>query len=210
MLTSPPASEALTFASSPTSTLPVAWISPCTVPPRWTSPSMWSSPINRSRGPRVTWLLCPEAGVSGGGGSAVDLGTLAPGALVLKVAHADMPVHAGAVFDLQPARRYVAGQLCPPAQEKLVPDVGRSFDVPLDGDVGRLEQGLHLGSRRNLDVARHAKLTFGAPVDVDGAVVCELAFQAVIRPHRELALPIALLILGSLDGAFCDCLLYVH
>ena len=62
MFTSPPASDALTLASSSTSTSPVAWISPCTVPLRRTSPSMWSSPIKRSRGPRVTPLRWPASG----------------------------------------------------------------------------------------------------------------------------------------------------
>src|SRR6266850_2324856 len=45
---------------------------------------------------------------------------------------------------------------------------------------------------------------------MDVTVVGELAFQAVIRPHREPTKPI-FLVLGSLDRrAFCDCLLYVH
>jgi hypothetical protein len=61
---------------------------------------MWSWPIRRSRGPSVTALRSLEPLFAGGGGSAVDLGTLAPGALVLKVAHADMTVQAGAILDL--------------------------------------------------------------------------------------------------------------
>ena len=54
----------------------------------------------------------------------------------------------------------------------------------------------------------------GASVNVHVAVVSQLAFQAVVRPHREPPQTITLgldVVLGSLDRrALCDCLLYVH
>src|ERR1700675_2766560 len=132
--------------------------------------------MRRSRGPRVTALRWPEAGVSGGGSAAVDLGTLVPGALLLKVAHSNVTVEACAVLDLQPAHIDVTAQLCVLAEDQLVACVEGAFDVSLDRDVGSLQQGLHLRAGGNIDVARDAKLALGTTVQVHVALVSQLAF----------------------------------
>src|ERR1700674_82607 len=199
MFTSLPASDAVTLASSSISTSPVASTWPSTVPPNRTSPSMWSSPIKRSRGPSVTELRSLDCSVGGGGCSAVDLGPLAPGALLLKVAHADVTVQAGPIFDLEPANVNVPAQFRVLAEDQLVPGVQRPFDLTTNGDVRRLEQRLHLGPSSHVDVARDAALALGSPVHGDVAFVRQFAFETVVRPHRELSEPVTFGLLGSPD-----------
>src|SRR2546428_777701 len=103
MLTSRPASEALTFAMSSISTSPVASTSPSITPPTRRSPSIYSCPISRSRGPSWTELGWFGVGDDSRGGSSAagGVGRLAAG-LLLKVAHSDVAVQRRAVLDLQP------------------------------------------------------------------------------------------------------------
>ncbi len=56
------------------------------------------------------------------GGSSADvvIGRLATGGLLLKVAHPDVAVQAGAVLDLQPAHLYISVQLRLLPQGELV------------------------------------------------------------------------------------------
>src|SRR3977135_3726530 len=122
-----------------------------------------------------------------------------------------MTVQAGAVLDLQPAPCDVPVHLSVLAKDQLVASVESPFDVAFDGDIGRLQQSLDLGSIGDLDVASHAKLAFGPPTLGQVALVGQFPFQNVVWPHLKPTEPITLRILGSLDRrAFCDCLLYVH
>src|SRR5713101_8092284 len=161
MLTSRPATEALTFARSSISTSPVASISPSMTPPSRMSPSMYSWPMSRSRGPSWTklgWLWGGDdsfGGSSAGGG----VGRLATG-LLLKIAHPDVAVQCGAVLDLKPAHLDVSIQLCRLAQRELVAGRELALDLALDGDIGALEQRLDNASVPDLDVATDPKLAF--------------------------------------------------
>src|SRR5947209_605614 len=179
---------------SPISMSPVTSTSPSRIPPTRRSPSMYSWPISRSRGPSVTELGWLEAagenpgGCSAGGG----VGRLATG-LVLKVAHSDVAVEAGAVLDLQPAHLDVSVQLRRLSQRELVAGGELALDLALDGHVLALEQCLHDRPVSDLDVAAESELAFGvATVDGHAAAVRQLAFQAVVRAERELLEPITL------------------
>jgi len=215
MLTSAPATEALTFASSVD--LDVA----CGVDLTLDCPAEKNVAVDVQLADQaVAWSERDRAGAMAWGWRfgrrliAVDLGTLAPGALVLEVAHADMAVEAGAVFDLEPANCYVPLRFAFFAQDQLVPGCEGTFDVTLDRDVRRLEVRLDLCARRDIDVASHMELAFGAPVHVHMALIpsacpSRLSFGPIVNfrsPSRleswSWAAPIGVL--------FCDCLLYVH
>src|SRR2546428_2349165 len=188
MLTSRPASEALTFAMSSISTSPVASTSPSITPPTRRSPSIYSCPIGRSRGPSWTELGWFGVGDDSRGGSSAagGVGRLAAG-LLLKVAHSDVAVQRRAVLDLQPLDLDVSVQLRRLGKGELVTSRELPLDLALDGDIGSFEQGLHDRSVPDLDVAADAKFAFGvAPVDGHAAAVGQLALEAVIGAEREL------------------------
>src|SRR5258708_17974942 len=136
-----------------------------------------------------SWFETAGGDWVGGSSADVVIGRLAAGALLLKVAHPDVAVQAGAVLDLQPAHLYVAVQLRLLPQGELVARREPALDFAFDGDVGSLEKGLDDRSVPDLDVAPDPKLTFGVPT-VDGHVpaVGQLAFKAVVRAERELLL----------------------
>src|SRR4029077_10992315 len=119
-------------------------------------------------------------------------GRLAAGVL-LKVAHTDVAVQAGAVLDLQPAHLDVSVQLRRFAQRELVAGGELALDHALDGDVGGLDQGLHDRAIPDLHVATDSKLAFSVPaIDRHVTAVVQLALEAVVRAERELLLSLAL------------------
>src|SRR5260370_22832842 len=193
--TSPPDTDAVTFAMSSISTSPVTSTSPSTTPPTRRSPSMYTCPITRSRGPSVTEFfgVGAEGGDFGGSSAGTGVGRLATG-LVLKVAHPDVAVEAGAVLDLQPARLHVSAQLCRLAQEKLVAGRQLTLELTFDRDVGALEQGLHDRAGPDLDVAADSKLAFGstAALDCHVAAIRQLDLEAVVGAERDSLEPIPL------------------
>src|SRR5260370_39776295 len=103
------------------------------------------------------------------GGSSADvvIGRLAAGGLLLKVAHPDVAVQAGAVLDLQPARLYVAVQFRLLPQGEVVACREPAFDLALDVDILSLDQSLDHRPVSDLDVAAERQLAFGAATPLD-------------------------------------------
>src|SRR6266702_176427 len=128
MLTSRPDSEALTVAPSATSTLPVASTCPSTVPLTCRSPSMYSCPTSRSRGPSVTELP-PD-------GAAWSVSTGLAARRLLKASHPHVAVEACAVLDLKSLDRHVAVHTSGLAEHELVASGQRAFDFATHGHVG--------------------------------------------------------------------------
>src|SRR5258708_2310986 len=126
-----------------------------------------------------------------------------------------MAVEARAVFDLKPAHHDVPAEPSVLAQHVLVVRINRAFDLALDGHVGRVDRDPGRRARGHVQVAGYPELALGAAVDVYVTFVDQLALEAIVRPHRELALPAAApgvaIVLGrSHRRAFCHRLLNVH
>src|ERR1700704_2146334 len=134
--------------------------------------------------------------------------------MLLNVTHAYVAVEAGAVFDLKPADHDVAAEPCVLAQRELVPRCDWTLDLPLHSHVRSFDQDPGRRTLRHVHVACDPELAFGAAIDVHVPVIDQLALEAVVRPHRELALPVTLavsVVVGrSHRGAFCHCVLNVH
>src|ERR1700682_5658632 len=143
-----------------------------------------------------------------------DARFLAAGAVLLNVSHADVAVEARSVLDLEPADHDVAAEPRVLAEGQLGASGDGALDIALDGHVGRLDRDPCCRSLRDVEISRDVDLAFSTTIDVDAAVIHELAFETVVRTHRDLTLPvslaIAIVIGGSHVRAFRHCLLNVH
>src|SRR5216684_8427880 len=98
------------------------------------------------------WFETAGGDSVGGSSADVGIGRLAAGGLLLKVAHSDVALQAGAVLDLQPAHLYISVQLRLLPQGELVAGRQPALDLALDGHVGSLKKGFHDRSAPDLDV----------------------------------------------------------
>src|SRR5712692_8595401 len=116
-------------------------------------------------------------GLSGGD----DCGGLAARGL-LKFPHPDVAVETGSVLDLQPPHLHVSLHATRLAQGQLVTSGDLAFDLTPHGHAGPFEQRFDRRSCRDVDVACDPELTLGPALDLQAALVRELALQAIPRP----------------------------